>query len=217
MPDIENAYIYSAAYKSRLEAKFPKGRTNPVLWADGDLEDIRSAIRDFYRREQNGKCAYCSQPVSLRSAANCQIEHIIAKTLEPDFIYESKNLCVICADCNEIKRNQEVRSEIPQVTVKKDIRLYPRSSNAFLIVHPHFDNFDDHLMEINGYYLDLSEKGSYTLLFCKLNRKLHKLGYDQDILDMPQLLDIMQKILNEKDALKQSAAMKLLKKKMMLI
>ncbi|MCT4006731.1 hypothetical protein HZQ22_15330 [Elizabethkingia anophelis] len=217
MPDINIQYTYSADFKKRLDAKFSCSTSSHTNWGDDDITDIRSDIREFYRKEQRGKCAYCRKDISLHSASNSQVEHIVAKSLPPHFIFESNNLCVICADCNEIKRDQEVRSEIPLITKNKDIKKYPRSSNAFKIVHPHFDCFDDHILEIDGYYLDLTTKGGHTILYCKLNRKLHKFGYDDSIIDMPQVLELMNKCMAETNGIKQMMIIRKLKKLFMLV
>ncbi len=215
MPDINRAYAYSADFEGRLKTKFSTS-VDHTTWGDDDISDIRSHIRDFYRREQNGKCAYCRKDISLYSASNCQVEHIVAKSLNLDFIYESKNLCVICADCNEIKRDQETRSEVPIVTTRS-ISRYPRSSSAFKIIHPHFDCFDDHIFEVNGYYLDLTKKGGYTILYCKLNRKLHRFGFDDSLVDTPKLLELMNKFMSESDGVKQISIIRSLKKLLMLL
>jgi len=217
MPDILNTYVYSSEFEKRLKEKFSKTGINHSNWGDEDISDIRSSIREFYRNEQKTKCSYCKQNVSIQSASNCQVEHIVAKSQHFEFIFEPKNLCVICADCNEIKRNQEVLNELPIVTIKSKIKNYPRSSNAFKIVHPHFDNYDEHLLIINGFYFDKSTKGGYTIVFCNLNRRLHKLGYENPIFSDIQLMELMRAYLTEVDALKKIYILKRLREMLVLI
>lgn len=217
MPDISKPYIYCDDFEKRLKSKFSESGVTYSNWQDDDISDIRSDIRDFYRREQNAKCAYCKQSVSLVSANNCQIEHIVPKSKYIEFITEPKNLCVICADCNEIKRNQEVLNEVPNVTEKTNIKRYPKSSNAFKIIHPHFDNYNDHILEINGFYLDKSLKGSYTILFCKLNRKLHKIGYENPVFSDAEVMILMENYLSEKDSLKRNYIIKRFQEMLILI
>ncbi|RAJ79290.1 uncharacterized protein (TIGR02646 family) [Chitinophaga dinghuensis] len=205
MPDIKNAYIYSKDFEDRLKAKFPKDNTNHLQWSDEDIADIRSDIREFYRQQQKGKCAYCMNDLSLSAAANCQVEHVVPKSSHPNFITESRNLCVACADCNGIKKDKPV-------TVKDNLARYPKTGNAFKIVHPHFDCFDDHIYEVNGYYLDITDKGAHTIQICKLNRKLHKLRYVDDETDFAEMTILSTAFLNEKDERKRKLIMKKMKK-----
>ncbi|HEX8576729.1 MAG TPA: HNH endonuclease [Flavobacterium sp.] len=217
MPDISKPYVFTEAFGNRLKDKFSKLGVSHTNWQDDDISDIRSSIREYYRVEQKANCAYCRQNVSLTSASNCQVEHIVPKAKYIDFIAEPKNLCVICADCNEIKRSQEVLNELPDVTTNTTIRRYPRTSNAFKIVHPHFDNYNEHLLVINGFYFDKSLKGGYTIVFCKLNRKLHKLGYENLEFSDIELMQIMTAYLSETDSLRKIYILRRLREMLILI
>lgn len=180
MADIDNSISYSQNSKNIIEQKSKDPNFSHNNWGDEDLVDLRREIRNFYKEEQKGICSFCKKDVSLISAMNCTVEHIVPKSLHLDYIFVEKNLCVICADCNQIKREQETLGEIPE-TIKnsKDRKKYPRSSNAFKIVHPHFDNYDDHIFMTNGFYVDKSVKGHFTIGACKLNRKLHVFGREE--------------------------------------
>ncbi|MGV6945270.1 HNH endonuclease [Sphingobacterium kyonggiense] len=202
MPDISKPYVFSEDFERRLKDKFSKSEAKHTNWQDEDITDIRSSIREYYRTEQKAQCAYCRQTISLTSASNCQVEHIVPKSKYIHFIAEPKNLCVICADCNEIKRSQEILNDVPDVTNNTRIRRYPRTSGAFKIVHPHFDNYSEHLLIINGFYFDKSTKGGYTIVFCNLNRKLHKLGYENPEFSDIELMEVMQTYISETDALR---------------
>lgn len=217
MPDISNPYVFSEDFENRLKDKFSKSGVTHTNWQDNDISDIRSSIREYYRIEQKAKCAYCKQNVSLTSASNCQVEHIVPKSKYIDFITEPKNLCVICADCNEIKKSQEILNEVPDVTTNTTIIRYPRTSNAFKIIHPHFDNYNEHILVINGFYFDKSSKGGYTILFCKLNRKLHKLGYENPEFSDIELMQIMRAYLDETDAIRKNHILRRLREMLILI
>ena len=217
MPDISTPYVYDSNTKSRLKQKSKQSNFSHKSWDDSDIQDIKSDIRNFYRLKQNARCAFCNQQLSLVSAFNCTIEHILPKSDYLEFIFEPKNLCVICADCNQIKRNQEIESEFFKLLKKQNPTLYPRSSNAFLIVHPHFDCFGDHILEINGYYLDKTLKGAHTILVCELNRKLHRLGYENIGFSEVDLMSIIGELMKETDLLKRSKQLEILKKMLILI
>ena len=148
------------------------------------------------------KEVYCKRDVSLQSASNSHVEHILPKSRYFKFIFEPKNLCVICADCNEIKREQEALDFNDELLKSKEITLYPRSSKAFLIVHPHFDNYDEHIkILIGGHYLDLSPKGNKTIGICKLNRILHNFGWPDEPSTLEDMLQTAEKILKNDDPL----------------
>lgn len=217
MPDILNSYVFSEVFENRLKVKFSEPEITHLNWQDQDITDIRSSIRDYYKNEQKFKCAYCKQTVSFTSASNCQVEHIVPKSKHINFIAEPKNLCVVCADCNEIKRSQEILNQVPDVTTNSDIKRYPRTSGAFKIVHPHFDNYDEHLLIINGFYFDKSTKGGYTIVFCNLNRKLHKLGYENPEFSDVELMQVMTAYISETDAIRKFHILKRLREMLILI
>lgn len=178
MPLITNPFICNKKLEHTIKAKQSDPAFSHRDWSCDELAEVRSHVRRHYRIEQKGMCAYCKNPISLISASNAHVEHIAPKSIYIHFMFEPKNLCVVCADCNEIKRNQEVINDIYDTfkpLSKKGLRKrYPRNSSAFLIVHPHFDNWDDHLLKFGYQYIDRSGKGAYTILVCKLNRFFHE-------------------------------------------
>jgi 5-methylcytosine-specific restriction endonuclease McrA len=200
MADINSPVTYTKPVVAFLKNKLEDTTFTHKNWSEDDLQDYRRLIREYYRTVQNGSCAFCKAPVSLRSAANCHIEHIVPKSKRREFIFEPKNLCVICADCNEIKRSQETEATIPDtLTNGGKAKLYPRSSKAFLIVHPHFDVWDDHVIKFGKLYVDLSDKGAFTIGACVLNRELRKFGWEVVVTDEAALRDAATKWLNAKD------------------
>ena len=205
MPDITNPVTFQTNEAAIIISK----KTDPAFthrdWSSDELESLRSAIRNHYRNEQRGICAYCRNPVSLYSALNCHVEHICPKSKRLDFIFEPKNLCVICDDCNSIKRAQETEANEPDTILNSNGRkIYPRSSNAFLIVHPHFDNWDEHIVQFGKIYLDITPKGNFTIGACILNRFLHKFGWEAVFSDENTLTQIMQSYINSTDSTEKS-------------
>jgi len=206
MPDIEHCVAFSESIVKIIELKTQVEFTHRN-WGDEDLEEVRSEIRDFYRTVQKGSCSYCKQPLSLVSALNCHVEHIVPKSLHSEFTFTPKNLCVICADCNQIKREQETLGEIPETLERPERRkMYPRSSSAFKIIHPHFDVYEDHIWIARGYYIDKgSKKGSFTIGACKLNRKLAEFGWVPEVSSDEEVARLMTEYLAEKSTNKRAA------------
>lgn len=193
MADINDAIVLSQQSIQMINDIKAKQDFNFRMWSDDDLLSVRKEIRTYYRKVQKGKCAYCRQPIS-RSPNGCHVEHIVAKSIREDFMFTPNNLCVICPDCNEIKREKEIIHTVESALNKNDTRLYPRSSGAFIIYHPHFDFYNQHIAEIDGYYFDRTDKGAQTIRICVLNRKLRDFGYDDSAIAIPGHLDLMMKI-----------------------
>ncbi|HGF4933752.1 TPA: HNH endonuclease [Vibrio parahaemolyticus] len=142
-----------------------------------ELQELRSYIREHYKKEQKEKCAYCQNDLSTVSALNCHVEHIVPKSRYDSFMFEPKNLCVACADCNQIKNEQDTLTPLSSGKARKQ---YPRSSSGFHIIHPHFDDYEKHLEIYHGkWYIDLTPKGHFTIGACKLNQRSGRYGIEE--------------------------------------
>lgn len=217
MVDISNparitAELIAVVERVKAEAGFDHSR-----WGADTLEEFRRFVRNHYRVEQLGKCAYCKGGLSLQSAANCHVEHIAPKSKYIDYIFEPKNLCVVCADCNEIKREQEVHDEVPD-TVNQGARRrrYPRASSAFKIVHPHFDVYEEHIEVFGSYYVDKSDKGHFTIGACKLNRRLRNFGWEAEF-EEADVANAAQHYLDTKEPLARARSLRDLKRLLVLV
>ncbi|URF03969.1 HNH endonuclease [Cupriavidus campinensis] len=206
--EIANAMVFGEAERQSIEQIQSFVDYSHHSWSVDELETVRSAIRAHYRNEQRGLCAYCRNPVSLQSPQNCHVEHIAPKSKYLGFMFEPKNLCVVCADCNTIKRDQEVHNDEPD-TVQNGSRRrqYPRSSAAFRIVHPHFDRWDDHIERFGKYYCDKSAKGHFTIGACILNRQLRQFGWEPAIVDDAAIRELMNEYLNLADPAVQTSVL----------
>jgi uncharacterized protein (TIGR02646 family) len=208
MAEIANPFTYNVEQAQALAALVKSDQFSHRSWSSDELISIRSAIRTHYKNEQKGLCAYCRNPVSIHDALNCHVEHIAPKSKYPNFIFEPKNLCVICSDCNSIKRNQEVlRHEVDTIANGGGRKRYPRASSAFFIVHPHFDCWDDHIQIFGKYYVDKSEKGHFTIGACTLNRHLREFGWEPAVVNDEQIRLAMTSYLNSTDPAVQASSM----------
>ncbi|WP_196890394.1 HNH endonuclease [Aureivirga marina] len=182
MPDITIPVTFTPEQQSLINSKLNDPDFTHQHWGNDDLLDLRRHIRNHYRG-LSGFCSYCKNEVSISSASNAHIEHIIPKSQIPKFIFTPKNLCVVCCDCNEIKKNKIINNELenPLSNENRNYIRYPNSSNSFKIVHPHFDNYNDHIAKNGNLYIDLSDKGSFTIYICRLNRRAHEYGLDGDL------------------------------------
>ena len=215
MADIKNKIIFSKQQLQFIATKKNCSSFSYKDWGDDSLLELRCYIRNYYRNLQKGECAFCKKDLSIVAVENTHVEHIVPKSIYPQFIFEPKNLCVICADCNQIKRDQEITKNTTN-TLKKEFIKYPRSSKSFLIIHPHFDVWHNHLEKFNGFYVSKDDhkerKGSFTIYACGLNRKFSKFGYEKETYSDDDLMEAARQLIESDDIITRFNALTNLKK-----
>lgn len=132
-------------------------------WSRKDLDDIRAKIKKHYIDIQGYRCCYCQMAILTEHGRAWDVEHVIARSTERKFMFEPRNLSVSCIECNQAKGSVEV-------TAGKT-RGFPAQSERYKIVHPHFDNWEDHIDVVGeATYFALTPKGKFTIYFCDLFR-----------------------------------------------
>ena len=132
-------------------------------WNDPVVNPVRAEIKNHYVVEQNRRCCYCNREYPTNNNAVWDAEHIIAKRLAPRFMFEPRNLAASCKDCNIAKSEDEVR-------VNPARNAFPDQSRHYNIVHPHFDDYADHIRWYGDVVRALSPKGAALVAMCKLWR-----------------------------------------------
>lgn len=193
MPIINIPLEYSFASLAKISEKMADENYSHRDWSSPSLESVRCEIRDYYRTIQRLQCVYCRGAVAQRSAVGAPVEHVVPKSQYLNFMFEPKNLCVVCPDCNEYKSKKEV---LDPVMVAPRVR-YPTVSNAFKIVHPHFDEYEDHIIKHNRIYVDCSDKGGYTIYICNLNRFFRKFGRCDEFVNDVELVQRSERFFEE--------------------
>lgn len=139
-------------------------------WDDCRVTTMKSNIKKHYISEQDKTCAYCQVSLHTTHGMVWDTEHIIDKDSSPQWMFEPLNLCVSCKDCNGAKGTRPA-------TKGKTYRSFPRKSANYRIIHPHFDDYDEHIkVAVPGaVYLFHTNKGRNTIEVCGLLR-YHKEG-----------------------------------------
>src|SRR5690606_8510723 len=106
--------------------------------------EIKTKIKKHYLAAQGNTCCYCWQIIPTRHGRTWDAEHVVPRESHPGFMFTPQNLALACPDCNGPKSNK-------QTLVSPSTTTYPTTGDAFLVVHPHFDDYADHI-----------EKGDYT-------------------------------------------------------
>ncbi len=204
MPKTISAIQFAKEESVLIESKISRTNFTFNIWGDSELEVVRVSIRNFYRIQQGGNCVYCQKPVPIRSARGSDVEHIAPKSIYPQFLFEPRNLCVACTDCNEAKREKEVFAK-----PKNNPKRYPTTGGAFKIVHPHFDDYSEHIQILaGGHYLPFTEKGYFTTGACDLNRRLREFGWPKEVIDSATASELANDIVESDDAVLRSNALK---------
>lgn len=156
---------YSAPIRAivdAFDARQPEEK-DPKYWNDDVVNPVRAEIKDHYIAEQGRRCCYCGREYPTDNKAVWDGEHIIAKTLAPQFMFEPCNLAASCKDCNIAKREDEVRANPKRKT-------FPDQPQHYVIVHPHFDNYGDHIRWYGEVVRALTPKGKALIIMCDLLR-----------------------------------------------
>lgn len=155
---------YSGANKVIVEAfeNLSEDLQTANYWSDDAVKPVRSAIKDHYIADQQYVCVYCGRQHVTINKSLWDAEHVISRANASRFMFTPQNLAVSCRDCNIEKAQKEVRN----TTRKK----FPNESKHYLIVHPHFDSYEEHIRWFGDVCAPLTDKGAKTLVMCNLTR-----------------------------------------------
>lgn len=159
MLNLNDPVRYSAEEQSFIDDHLkPQGKEG---WNDSrnETKSIKNRISNHTIIAQGGRCAYCEK---ILAKGEVEIDHIANKGLYGEFTYEPYNLVSSCTCCNSPCNKGQKDCVVAPV----DRLVYV--NNEFTIVHPYFDNPDDHLkyMDDEHIYFDInncSQKGKATI------------------------------------------------------
>lgn len=106
---------------------------------DEYVAKFRDEVKTYYYWGQKSLCCYCSKPLQHHKRAY-DAEHIIDKSTYPQHMFEANNLAASCISCNGRKSNKPVLK-----TGVDAAASVPINQDDYLIVHPHLDEWSEHL------------------------------------------------------------------------
>lgn len=181
---IKNKVSYNESQSDIISGFLSLEGFNHKFWSENNIpkeyiegiRGIKAHIKKHYKIEQRYTCVYCGNENKINNSLAWHIEHIIPKETNDKLMFESENLCLSCPDCNQYKGKKKVLV---------DGLVSSNNSMDFLIVHPHYDEYNDHIFHEGDMYLPLngSDKGKETIKICKLFRFI-SLGFDGEIRDV---------------------------------
>ncbi|WP_434710630.1 hypothetical protein NMA58_13730 [Rhizobium sp. YTUHZ045] len=166
---IAEAVTYGEAEKALVDAfdSLERAAKDPGYWSDQALGALKSRVKDYYIAIQNSRCCYCDRHQGTENHRAWDVEHVADRNKYPWFMFTARNLAASCPDCNTAKGSKETLTTPGRKT-------YPAGSSDFRIVHPHFDDFADHIHRAGHIYLPKSKKGKNTIVMCDLLRFAEK-------------------------------------------
>ena len=167
---------YTQEEQELIQSILIKKDFSPKNWSDVELADLKHRIKQYYISEQKFTCPYCQQINRTRHGRAWDIEHIISRDQEPNFMFEAQNLCASCIDCNGEKSNKKVTKSAAK-------KHYPINSASYFFIHPHFDDYKEYILVIEEgmFYIAKKKKGRKTIEICGLNRFYEFSGYNDDV------------------------------------
>ena len=155
---------YSKASEAIVTAfeNLPEEQMSSKYWSQDVVDPVRTEIKNHYIAVQKYTCVYCKRQIATANKSLWDAEHVICRDKAPRFTFTPQNLAVSCKDCNIAKGQAEVR------TTKR--KKFPNESKHYLIIHPHFDNYSDHIRWIGDICVPLTDKGVKTQVTCGLTR-----------------------------------------------
>lgn len=164
------AVEYTGAEKKKVQeyCSKPEIEKKGKYWDDQDdleLAKVKKVIKDHYLKVQDYRCCYCRQRIVVSHNSAWDTDHIIPKDTHPAFMFEPRNLCVACKDCNLLKHNKSVLKN-------QNRKRFPGAPKDYSIVHPHFHNYADHICVVQeaALYLPKTVNGIKLIEVCGLLR-----------------------------------------------
>lgn len=145
----------------------------PLTQLERDLiGNFKSNLKSYlYKVGQGRYCCFCAAELDPHQAT-FDLEHLIAKAEKPSVVFHLQNLALSCKTCNVNKG----KSRVLLFPLREDIDHVYLDSSLYLIVHPHLDNWTDHLL-IDSYGRILPKennfmgKGAKTIQICGVDKK----------------------------------------------
>ncbi len=155
---INNPYTFSNAELEIIKNYF----LVHTDWDNANFDVIKDNIRTHLRNEQNNKCCYCKKELGY-DIKEVDIEHIVPKSKYEVFTFQPLNLALSCPACNTKKSHTDI--------LVRPFTRYTKISKNYLIVHAHFDKYDEHIIIHNDCVFEAtSKKGCRTIEVCALFR-----------------------------------------------
>lgn len=133
-------------------------------WSHQSTAAYKTNLKRHILLHQLDRCAYCRKIVEADGYYE-PLEHIVAQSKKPEWVFIPTNLIVTCDRCNNLKGAEQTLTD-----AFEGAATYPANSSAFRILNPYFDSWGDHLTYENDIFIVPvpGTKGEDTIRICKL-------------------------------------------------
>jgi hypothetical protein len=155
------AYILSVNEQTIIKNNPPKVKED---WGKKVFIPIKENLKKHVYYHQHDRCAYCRKIIEA-GAYYEPLEHIVAKSVKPEWLINPANLIVTCDRCNNLKGDEQTLA--PGYETSTDL---PQSSEAYITFNPYYDHWSEHLsIEDDIFIVPVpNSKGATTIKICKL-------------------------------------------------
>lgn len=136
------------------------------------VNTFRKKVKHYlFHVAQGARCCFCGYDIDENKGSH-DLEHLIAKDGKTTLVFNLKNLALSCRSCNGPKFNK--KTTVGPICPNSD--KFHHTGCSYLIIHPHLDEWKDHL-KYDKYDRVVSKnkakysKGQQTILICGINRK----------------------------------------------
>jgi hypothetical protein len=180
----------------------PDEEKSGSYWDSDAVELVRREAKQHYIQQQGHRCCYCDFILLTKHGRAWDVEHIVARSTHPQFLFEPENLAVACIDCNIAKRDKPVLHSPRR-------KRYPRNFEAYRLCHPHYDRLEDHLVILfDRFFIPKTAKGRETIEICGLLRYAYEYAeWNQGLADNTKLQEAFNRAMNATEPAAQTLAM----------
>jgi len=99
---------------------------------------LKKLLRERLMSRQEPRCCYCNRWL-LNTAYASPIEHVLPRSVYPQFAVSARNLAIACYDCNDLKKKDDWGKYV------RSHKQYPGADTTTHFFHPRYHSFDDHI------------------------------------------------------------------------
>lgn len=150
---------------------------NPIKKGEDWSQECFTSLKRYFRKQhyqtQQRRCAYCRRQLNPLGI-NEHIDHIVARSIKPGWMFKPRNLVLTCYQCNTQKTNHSALKH------NKHKRL-PRRKRHYTLYNPYVHRWYDHFeIEDNLFIKAKSKIGSDTISKLKLYDFKYSMIYSQE-------------------------------------
>jgi len=137
-------------------------------WGRHALKPVRAEAKGWLLDAQRYHCHYCRCPIE-DNIGYLELDHVVPKSLAPQFCYEPLNLVLSCKRCNNAKLSHNTTT-LSEAALGLRSKL-PFGKTLYKWIHPQLHTYSDHIrIRGDALYEGRDAIGTKVIEVCKLER-----------------------------------------------